>query len=64
MITTQCKVKIVDNVGKPNSELIGKVGVVTGFKWNKVRQENNLPIVQLEDGSTVSGWSLWFEVLN
>lgn len=64
MIATGCKVKIVDDVGKSDSALIGKVGVVTSFKWNKFRQENNLPVVLLEDGSTVCGWSLWFEVLN
>lgn len=60
MMPIGTRVKIVDDVDKPHSLLIGKEGKIVGFKWNKFRLENNLPIVQLDSGQTVSGWSLWY----
>ncbi len=56
------KVKVVDDVERANSFLIGQCGVVIGYKWNRVREENNLPVVRLESGKVVSGWGLWYEV--
>ena len=60
------KLTIVDDVGKANSGLIGQSCKVIGFKWNKLRGENNLPVVELENGQIVSGWGLWYapEVAN
>ena len=57
------RVKIVDDVGKNNSVLLGQTGIIIGFKWNPVRKENNLPVVQLDGGWIVSGEGLYFEVL-
>ena len=60
MITLGSKVEIVDDVGKENSRLIGQQGKVIGYKWNKIREEKNLPKVQLDNGEIVGGWSLWY----
>jgi hypothetical protein len=57
------RVKIVDDVGKDNSPLIGKRGAVVDHKWNRVRQEKNQPVVQLDDGSVVSSWGLFYTVI-
>lgn len=59
------RVKIVDDVGKEKSMLIGKTGTIVNFTWNKFRKECNLPEVALDDNQnvTVSGWGLWFEVV-
>lgn len=54
------RVVIIDDVGKANSELIGKEGTIIDFKWNKFREEKNLPVVKLDNSQVVSGWSLWY----
>jgi hypothetical protein len=63
LIPIGTKVTIVDDVGKDISFLLGKQGTVTGYKWNRIREERNLPVVQLDDGAVVGGWGLWFEVI-
>jgi hypothetical protein len=62
MMANGTRVKIVDDVGKETSTLIGKCGVVIDHKWNRIREEKNQPIVKLDDGSVVSGWGLFYEV--
>jgi hypothetical protein len=57
-------VKIVDDVDKPNSQLLGLTGTVTGHKQNKFREGGFIPVVQLEDGRTISGWSLWYAIVH
>jgi hypothetical protein len=64
MIPLETRVEIVDDVGKENSALIGQQGKVIGYKWNKFREEKNLPLVQLNNGKIVSGWSLWYSPLS
>jgi hypothetical protein len=60
MIPLETKVEIVDDVGKEKSTLLCQQGKVIGYKWNKFREVKNLPIVQLDNGNIVSGWSLWY----
>jgi hypothetical protein len=57
------RVRVVDEVEKPISQLIGKCGVIIGFKWNRYREERNLPVVKLDEGTIISGWSLWYEII-
>jgi hypothetical protein len=56
------RVKIVDDVGKTNSNFVGKQGIVIGYKPNKFREGGFIPVVELDSGQVVSGWPLWFEV--
>lgn len=63
MIPIGTKVKVVEDVEKSISIFLGKEGKVIGYKWNKFREEKNLPVVQFENGQVISGWSLWYEVL-
>jgi hypothetical protein len=56
MIPLQTRVKIVDDAGRANSNLLGKEGVVVGYKPNKYRENSTIPIVKLDSGETVSGW--------
>ena len=62
MIPLNTKVKVVDDVGKTNSFFLGKIGIVIDYKPNKFRPENTVPIVQLDNGEIISGWSLWYEI--
>jgi len=55
------RVKVVADDDKPNSNFIDKYGTIIGFKWNKNRKENNLPVVKLDNGMIISGLSLWYE---
>jgi hypothetical protein len=61
MIPVGVPVKIIDDVDKPKSKMLGKMGVIVGYKWNRYREEQNLPVVKLDDGTIFSGWSLWYE---
>lgn len=63
LIPVNTRVKIVDDVDKVNSLLIGREGIVIGYKWNRNREERNLPVVQLDSGQIVSGLSLWYKIL-
>ncbi len=56
------RVTIVDDIGKVNSNLIGKSGTVINYKPNKFREGGFIPIVKLDDGSIISGWSLWYSL--
>lgn len=61
-IPLETRVKIVDDVGKANSNFLGKYGVVIGYKPNKFREGGTVPVVRLDGGQVVSGWGLWYEV--
>jgi hypothetical protein len=61
MTSLGSRVRVVEDHEKPDSLLVGKEGVVIGYKWNRDREERNIPVVKLDDGTTISGRTLWYE---